>query len=356
MSEQPRSVTGRAEWDRALAGLPARHALQTWDWGDFKSRWGWQPERLLWERAGRPLAAAQILRRPLPYTPWAMMYVPKGPALDYSDARLVGQVLEGLQAFARSRGAIFIKIDPDVVRGYGPGAGDDQPVAQAVLQRLAGQGWRFSSQQIQFRNTVVMDISPAEPELLERMKSKWRYNVRLASRKGVAVSPGGPEDLPDFYRLYAETSRRNGFLIRPEAYYLDVWSQFLAADRARLLLGRVDGELVAGLLLFFFTDTAWYMYGASSDRHRSLMPNYLLQWEAIRLARCLGCTRYDMWGAPDTFDESDSMWGVYRFKTGFGGETQRGLGAFDYPVRPALYWGYMVALPRLLGLRRRLPA
>jgi lipid II:glycine glycyltransferase (peptidoglycan interpeptide bridge formation enzyme) len=106
-------------------------------------------------------------------------------------------------------------------------------------------------------------------------------------------------------------------------------------------------------MLFLFGKTAWYMVGASSDRHRNLMPSHLLQWEAIQLAKRLGCMQYDMWGAPDRFDESDSMWGVYRFKIGFGGETVRGMGAFDYPPSPWLYRAYTVAMPRVLALLRR---
>jgi lipid II:glycine glycyltransferase (peptidoglycan interpeptide bridge formation enzyme) len=131
-----------------------------------------------------------------------------------------------------------------------------------------------------------------------------------------------------------------------------VWRQFLLNGWARLLLAEVEGEVVAGLMLFLFGRTAWYMYGASSDRQRQLMPSHLLQWEAIQVARRLGCTRYDMWGAPDRFDEDDSMWGVYRFKTGFGGETVRGIGAFDYPPSARLYWAYTVAMPRVLAFMR----
>ncbi|MFQ5610514.1 MAG: lipid II:glycine glycyltransferase FemX [Anaerolineae bacterium] len=349
----PTPITDRARWNEALAALPCRHVLQTWEWGEFKSRWGWQPVRLLWAGARRPLAAAQVLRRAIPGTPWGMMYVPKGPALDYEDLATVRQVLTALAGFARARRAIFIKIDPDVARSYGATSENDNVLAQPVLDCLAAQGWRFSSQQIQFRNTIVIDLSVDEDALLARMKGKWRYNIRLAARKGVTVSQGGAEELPAFYRLYAQTSRRNGFLIRPEAYYLDLWSQFMAAGRASLILARVGPEPVAGLILFHFEDTAWYMYGASSDRYRNLMPNYLLQWEVMQLARRLGCRRYDMWGAPDAFDESDPMWGVYRFKAGFGGELIRGLGAFDFPTNRVAYWAYVVGLPRLLRLKRR---
>jgi lipid II:glycine glycyltransferase (peptidoglycan interpeptide bridge formation enzyme) len=120
-----------------------------------------------------------------------------------------------------------------------------------------------------------------------------------------------------------------------------------------VLLAELGGEPIAGLILFHFGQTAWYMYGASSNQHRNLMPNYLLQWEAMRLAKQMGYTKYDMWGVPDRFDESDRMWGVFRFKTGFGGDIVRGIGAFDFVPSRWLYWVYRVAMPYVLDLMRR---
>jgi lipid II:glycine glycyltransferase (peptidoglycan interpeptide bridge formation enzyme) len=343
------------EWDQALAALPATHALQSWAWGDFKSRWGWTAERLLWPAEGRPVAAAQILARPLPRTPWRFLYVSKGPVLDYADTKLAFQVLSDLEDYARQANALFIKIDPDAPRQYGEpeAACPPDPVGQGTLAVLERRGWQFSPEQIQFRNTVVVDISGDLDELLAGMKSKWRYNIRLAERKGVLVRSGAEADLAEFYRMYAETAARDGFLIRPAAYYQDVWRQFLAVGQAELLLASVEGEAVAGLILFVFGRRAWYMYGASSGQHRQLMPNHLLQWQAMGRARARGCTVYDLWGAPDVFDESDPLWGVYRFKQGFGGQVVQGLGAFDYPVRPGLYWAFTKALPRVRSVWRR---
>ena len=186
------------------------------------------------------------------------------------------------------------------------------------------------------------------------MKSKWRYNIRLASRKGVVVKAGTEADLDTFFDLYAFTSQRDGFLIRPEDYYLDVWQQYLRAGQADLFLAQVEEDFVAGILLFYYQQNAWYMYGASTNQHRKLMPNHLLQWTAMKAAKTRGCTLYDMWGAPDQFDESDSMWGVYRFKLGFNGQTHIGLGAYDFPVQPFKYKVYNKLLPKLLSFWRRI--
>ena len=352
----PEIIDKRDDWDRALASLPGAHPLQSWDWGDFKSRWGWTAQRLLWRSAGLPVAVAQILTRAIPHTPWCFHYVSKGPVLDYRDSALATQVLIDLEARARTTGALFVKIDPDVPRQYGTSAETSQApeaVGQATLQLLDQRGWRFSTEQVQFRNTIIVDLAGESDQLLAQMKGKWRYNIRLAERKGVEVRSGSTSDLTTFYRMYAQTAGRDGFLIRPQAYYRDVWSRFLAAGRAELLLAEVNGESVAGLILFIFGQKAWYMYGASTGQHRQLMPNHLLQWRAMTRARRLGCHSYDMWGAPDRFDESDGMWGVYRFKRGFGGQVVQGLGAFDYPTIPALYWAFTVAVPKTRSLLRR---
>lgn len=359
MSLPPVEITDQAAWEAILTALPRPHTLQSWDWGDFKSRWEWRAVRLAWMRAdGTPAAAAaaQVLRRSIGQTPWCMLYVSKGPAADYTDLALTERVLADIETYARQQRAIFVKIDPDVPLAYGPAeAAEAYLPGRQVRELLAGRGWRYSSQQIQFKNTVLLDLTPSEAELLAAMKPKCRYNIRLAERKGVTVRPGGPADLGVFFELYAVTGRRDGFLIRPEAYYLDVWQQYLRAGRGALLLAEVEGTAVAGVLLFYLGGTAWYMYGASDNAHRNLMPNHLLQWEAIRWARAQNCTLYDFWGAPNHFDPSDSMWGVYNFKLGFGGVTRHGLGAFDYPVYPLLYKIYMQGLPKLLSLLRRNP-
>jgi lipid II:glycine glycyltransferase (peptidoglycan interpeptide bridge formation enzyme) len=334
-------------WNEALANLPGAHALQSAQWAETKRQVGWAARPLLFRdrESGRPLAAATFLCRRLPRLPLAVAYVPKGPALDRGDLSLAKMVLAGLEQEARQSRAIFVKIDPDVR--------EDREEGVAFTRLLQERGWRASREQIQYRNTLLSDLTPSEDALLAGMKSKTRYNVRLASRRGVTVRAGQLDDLSIFYEMYNETGRRDGFIVRPFDYYRHVWETFLRAGLAHLLLAEVEGEAVAGLILFRFALTAWYMYGASTSRHRKLMPNHLLQWEAMRWAKAQGCTTYDWWGAPDVLEESDPMWGVYRFKVGFGGEFVPHIGAWDFPVSRPLYWLYTVAMPRVLDLMRR---
>jgi lipid II:glycine glycyltransferase (peptidoglycan interpeptide bridge formation enzyme) len=265
--------------------------------------------------------------------------------------------LNDLQSFAKKQGAIFLKIDPDVALGTGIPDGENEasdPSGQAVRSELMRRGWRESADQIQFRNTVLLDLTPSEEELLARMKQKTRYNIRLAQKKGVVVRTGTLNDLPMLYKMYAETSVRDGFVIRDEGYYQTVWSLFLNSSEpsGEPLIAEVDDEAVAAIFVFYFASRAYYVYGMSRNAHREKMPNYLLQWEAIKRAKVRGCTLYDLWGAPEVFDESDSLWGVYRFKEGLGGKVVRTLGAWDFTPNPLWYKLYSDVMPRVLDVMR----
>jgi peptidoglycan pentaglycine glycine transferase (the first glycine) len=338
-------------WNDLISALPQPHFLQTTQWAQVKSRFGWQPLHQTWNNPdGSPRAAALVLQRQVSIPGLGqrlrILYAPRGPLLDWQDPLLRRQVLADLEALARRQGAIFIKIDPALVL---PG---DPPAAE-IQADMQTHGWQPSPEQVQFRSTVIVDISSSDEEILARMKQKTRYNIRLAQRKGVQIRSGDQADFPLLYRMYAETAERDGFVIREQSYYTTVWSTFMDAGMAEPLLAVVEGEPVAALILFHFAQTAWYFYGMSRPLHREKMPNYLLQFEAMRTARALGCRTYDLWGAPDVFDESDPLWGVYRFKEGLGGSLVRTAGAWDLPIRPRLYRLYTHTLPRLLDWMRR---
>ncbi|MBW8010905.1 MAG: peptidoglycan bridge formation glycyltransferase FemA/FemB family protein [Chloroflexi bacterium] len=348
-------------WNEIISNLPNTHLLQTWEWGQFKARYGWKPFHEVWrDELGKVVAAALILQRTIPIAGMAarvcMLYVPKGPLLaDWEDAALRQRVLTDLRRFAQERRAFFIKIDSDVQLGTGvPGEPDaeDNPTGKEILGELKKTGWLFSKEQIQFRNTVMLDLQASEEEMLARMKQKTRYNIRLAKRKGVQVREGGPEDFSMLYYMFAETAVRDEFVIRHQGYYDDLWNAFYQAGKLKPIIAEVEGDPVAALMLFIFAGRAWYLTGMSRSVHREKMPNYLLQWEAMRAAKGAGCSVYDLWGAPDEFVETDALWGVYRFKRGLGGTVERHLGAWDLPIRPWLYRLYTQILPKVLGIMR----
>ncbi|RPJ51308.1 MAG: peptidoglycan bridge formation glycyltransferase FemA/FemB family protein [Chloroflexi bacterium] len=360
------------EWDGWISGLPGAHILQTWEWALFKAAYGWQPLPQVWrDENGKVRAAALVLRRSVPGG-FSILYVPRGPLVDWADEEWSRRVIVELQNLARRLHAIFVKIDPELVLGYGiSGTGEDRsnPAGEHMLAWMKAGGWRYSQEQIQFRNTARLDLAGSETDWLARMKQKARYNLRLAQKKGVQVRAGTLADLPMLYRMYAETSVRDGFVIRDERYYLGLWQRFMERGLAEPLVAEVaapatagaeadavigaGGEAVAGIIPFYFAGRAWYLYGMSRQAHREKMPNYLLQWEAMRRAKARGCSEYDLWGAPDVFDESDSMWGVFRFKEGLGAQVVRTAGAWDFPARPLAYILYTRVLPRVLAVMRR---
>jgi lipid II:glycine glycyltransferase (peptidoglycan interpeptide bridge formation enzyme) len=358
------------KWHQIITSFPDSHVLQTWKWGLIKSQYGWEPIYKVWGDIVKPEAAALILKRVLRIagftTPLCILYLPKGPLLsDWGDQELIQQIFGDLKVFAQENKAVFIKIDPDVRLGTGiPGKEltQEEPKGHEVTKILNLNGWRYSDEQIQFRNTLSIDLTPSEDELLASMKQKTRYNIRLAGRKGVQVRYGTTDDIDLLYRMYVDTSVRDGFVIRNESYYQLMWETFMRSDLVdnehpnipicEPIIAEVDGLPVAAVVIFRFAGIAYYLHGMSLQVHKNKMPNYLLQWKAMIRSKEMGCKRYDLWGAPEVFNETDPMWGVFRFKQGLGGEVIRSIGAYDLPVWNMVYRLYTRIIPRVLHFMR----
>jgi lipid II:glycine glycyltransferase (peptidoglycan interpeptide bridge formation enzyme) len=342
-----RPITDPGQWDELVLRLPRPHLLQSRGWGDVKTRWGWAVHRFAWGQPGSEQAVAQVLVRRAGRLPLALGYLPRGPLLvDLEDPGLWALVLGDLERWARSWRLAVLKMDPDV-----------PAESLSVDQLWRRRGWQPSEEQIQFPNTMVSDLSVGEAALWAALKQKTRYNVGLARRRDVTVQLGGPGDLDVLYDLYAATARRTGFALRTKEYYLDAWSSLLASEQGALLFAVRHGEPLAAVFPVAFGDTAWYLYGASADAGREHMPAYLAQWASLEWALERGCRRYDWWGGPTRLAEDDPLWGVYRFKEGFGATWVPQLGAWDYAPNPALARAYgLLARARhgALGqLRRR---
>jgi peptidoglycan pentaglycine glycine transferase (the first glycine) len=365
-----------ASWNELIGTLPLVHLLQTWEWSQVKRKYGWQAMPFVWPRqankssgplSGTVVAAAMILKRVIPVGGFGkkicVLYIPKGPLMDWNDTELRLRVLDDLRTFANRQSAIFIKIDPDVALGTGvPGTeqAHEDGNGQAICSDLTQRGWKFSQDQIQFRNTILVDLTCSEEDLLKRMKQKTRYNIRLAQKKGVIVRTGTEKDLALLYHMYAETSQRDGFIVREEGYYQTVWHSFMSVVPSPSehqpftdsLIAEVEEEPVGAVSMFYFANQAIYLLGMSRDAHREKMSNYLLQWEAIRRAKALNCKVYNLWGAPNEFDEKDGLWGVFRFKEGLGGTVFRTIGGWDFSPNKLLYNIYTQVLPHVMDIMR----
>ena len=353
----------RGAWNDFVANSSSGCILQSWEWGDFKSEHGWRPHRLVVEAVDQPgkyLACAQVLLRyAAPHLPLSVAYIPRGPVFDpqIGSPKIGAALWAGINAFAKRKGAIFCKAEPNLA------------ASERLSRAFAGEGFA-QAPRIQPRRTIILDLLPDKPEdaLLSAMKPKTRYNIRLASRRGVTVKQGeSDEDLQAFYDLSNETSSRDEFAIHDLAYYRDALRLFqgqsFAAPAAKLLLAYhpdFGDQPIGGLVVFAFGREAIYMYGASSDKGREHMPNHLLQWEAMRWSRERGCAAYDFWGIPDQPEEEapdegenpnvrKGLWGVYRFKQGFGGREVEYTGTWDYVYRPLLYKLYKRVRPEGQG-------
>lgn len=323
-------------WNAFVNEHPQGHLLQSWGWGELKAGPNWQPLRLaLWdERQGRIVAAAQVLRRTVAHLPprlGHLAYIPKGPVLDWTaraadGSSLARLFLSKLRATLCRCGALALQLEPNLEA--------ETPAGQAAQRCLIELGLR-ATREVQPLRTITLDVRPDEQALLAQMKEKWRYNVRLASRKGVEVrSAHSLAELHAWYQLLQTTGERDQFGIYTLAYYRKAWEILVMRRQAQLLLAYAGEELLAGIFVSLLAGEAIYLYGASSNARRNLMPNYLLQWEAIRWARQAGAHSYDFWGIPATDESEESMAGVYRFKSGWGGRVVRFLGNYEDVYHP----------------------
>jgi lipid II:glycine glycyltransferase (peptidoglycan interpeptide bridge formation enzyme) len=343
--------------------------LQSCFWGSFKARFGWKVFAFLaaWTpppQAGEPAEPARVLPLLVLYRrlgPAAFAYVPWGPELPPPSgpppqAEAAGEYrTAALEELAPALGKA-LPPDTAFIRFDLPWPSADADVSRNN-PRLFGKTLRRAAADVQPPDTVIVDLSGSEQELLARMKSKWRYNIGLAEKKAVKVRQGGPEELPSFYRLYRETAGRDGIAIHGMGYYQTLFELAAGGEEGvRLYLASHDGEDIAGIITLFRKEEAVYLYGASANHKRSLMAPYALQWQAIRDAKAAGCAFYDLYGIPPNDDPDHPMAGLFRFKTGFGGTIIHRPGSWDYarkPVVTALYHALEAGRKKLRDLKKR---
>ena len=333
--------TSPQDWNAFVARAPDGHLLQMWQWGELKSMFGWRVMRVAVQDRGEIVAAAQVLLRPTPLG--SLAYIPRGPVVNPARFDLVQHLMSATSRACRGRGALALKVEPDWT---------DEPAQRQALETL---GFAPSQQTVQAPRTIHVDLQAELEAILAAMKPKTRYNIRLAERKGVTIREGGRADLAAFCDLMVVTGERDGFGVHSREYYIQAWQLFAPLGVGRLFLAEHQGQLLAGLMAFAVGRKSWYLFGASSNEQRNLMPTYLTQWAAIQWAKEKGCHTYDLCGIPD-LDEAtleaalesnepvsppSPLWGVYRFKRGFGGQMARYVGAWDYTYSP---WRYRLLL------------
>lgn len=291
------------------------------------------------DEAGNLRGSLLVLVKRFPTPLRSFLYAPRGPVCSLSDTETLTDLLRGVQALAKKHHAYSFKMDPLV---------EETDSGTVFALRAAGLSHRShqpDERVIQSRNNYILELGGrSEEELLASFKSKCRYNIRLAQRKGVRCAVYGKERLADFQKLMEETGKRDGFRVRSQEYFARMLDAL--GDRCRLYLCEYQGQPLSGAISVRYGGRVCYVYGASTSEHREVMPNYLMQWEMIRWAVSTGCQIYDFQGVPCWYDPSHPNYGVYRFKTGFNGRLAIYAGEFQLVFSK----GYKRAFDRALSL------
>ena len=349
-------IVSLSDWNQFLLEHPTAHVLQTGDWGELKSAFGWKPVRLITGDVG-----VQILFRRLPLG-FTVGYIPKGPVCKNPASAVRDQFWQEIEDICKTNRAVFCKFELDswdvehMSLNSSPSFIPENiiPPRAIVTGPLFKNNWSYSTHNIQPPRTLIVDLKGSEEELLARMKQKTRYNIRLAQKKGVTVRPWG--DLESFHKMMLITGGRDGFGVHSRAYYQRAHDLLYPKQMGEILVAEYQGKPLAALFVSRNGNRAYYLYGASTDEERNRMPTYLIQWEAMKWAKSHGCEEYDLWGVPDEEEVTleaefekrhDGLWGVYRFKRGFGGELKRAVQAMDRVYQPLLYRAYL----RFIGNR-----
>ncbi len=336
-----------SEYEAFVQSHPKGNFAQSFLWGKQKPMWRWQAVAVRGSD-GKIKGTLALMTRPVPVIGRTLMYGCRGPVCDLDDRETLAELIEGAKALAKENRAYVIKIDPDVPSSNTQFAG--------LLHELGFRGKEGGKnfEAIQPRYVFRLNVEgKTEDELLAGFHQKWRYNIRLAERKGVTVRVCGKEMVPAFSELMLTTGVRDGFVTRKPEYFAAMLDNL--GEHCRLYMAfDPAGTPIAGTLAIHYGDKVWYLYGASSNEHRNLMPNYLLQWRMIQWTVETGCRVYDFRGVSGDVSEDNPLYGLYRFKQGFGGEFTEFIGELDLVLSPVVYWCVEHGTSIFKELRRRL--
>ena len=329
----PNDTAACREYEAFVQSHPNGSFMQSLQWAEVKSNWKHEA-LVVRDINGQITGSVLMLIQPVPYTKKKLLYAPRGPVCHYDDTATLQEILLGIEITGKRCNACLFRADPDIAAENE----SDRDSLRKLGFRHKRNPREFTT--IQPRNSYVLSLTgKSKEDVFKAFHQKWRYNIRLSKRKGVVCTAHGTEALDAFYPLMRETGRRDGFQIRSRAYFHKLLTAF--GDDARLYLCCYNGVPLSGAVALRDGDTVHYLYGASTARHRSLMPNYLMQWSMIQWALESGCKSYDFMGIPHYDRPEHPNYGVYRFKKGFGGTVYATAGEFDRYLSPL--WGRLTA-------------
>jgi len=386
---------------------PLGEVLQSEEWGQFKSKGEWTYELLGLSDKEELIGACMMLKRKLPGINKYMFYAARGFLCDYTQRNIVEAFTQELVAYVKQNKGIFLKIDPCIeYREH-----DEEGIVvadgfnnQEIIDNLIQLGYKHKGISLNFdgiqpRFVYQLPLEGSLESIMAKFHHKTRYNIKLASKKGVEIFEGSRDDLGEFQRIMQITGERDGFITRRLSYFQEMYDCLYPAGKLKLYLAKYnvrealklakdaieqeekskkpdlvrieklnseisellqlvdqypEGIIVSGTLLLFNGKTAVYLYGASDNLYRNIMPNYLIQWRMIQDAYLCGCTMYDFRGISGDLSEDNHLYGLYRFKRGFTGRFVEYIGEFDYIISPFFYTCFEWGVPKVKSLLKKL--
>lgn len=290
------------------------HILQSPEWESFKNKYSTKAIR-----AGGVL----YTKHKIPLIPYYVAYSAKVNPFEIN--------FESLKNSLKENSCIAINFDcPDILK-------TDSNVNEA--SKILSSKCVKSARNVFAKNTIIVDLSKSEDEIFKNAHVKHRYNIRLAEKKGVEVKKEPYEGFETFFKLYEETAKREKYYTHPKSYYKLIWDLFYPLGIAHILTAYYNNQPLASWMLFSYDNILYYPYGGTSIKNRELMGGTLLGWNAIKLGKQLGCTKFDMWGTlPNLDDKSNPWWGFTQFKVRYGGTIVEFIDSYDLVLNKPLYY------------------
>lgn len=314
------------EEEKDLYNSVVNHPLQSWEWGEFRKKTGLKIARVGTFSGGKLQKAFQVSFHPIPIIGGWAGYLPKSYMPDDDQ-------LAALKELGEQYSAVFIKMEPNIARP------NDAPSAFKRIDDFLKANQAVSGKPLFTRYTFHLNLQPSEKELFTNLAQKTRYNVRLASKKGVVIAENTTaQGIDTHLKILAETTKRQGFYAHPPSYFQTMWEYLGQSGMMRIFEARHQGNVIASWIMFKFQKVLYYPYGASTTANRELMASNLLMWEMIKFGKSEGCTHFDMWGALGPNANKKNKWyGFHKFKAGYGGQLMEYLGTYDLQINPMQY-------------------
>jgi len=313
----------KEQWDEYVLENEG-HPLQLWGWGQVKAGHGWVADRYFAYDNDTIVGAAQVLVRRLPRPFKSFAYMPRGPIVG---AEHRAEFLNSLsETVKREHKSVALSVEPDLFEFDVP------------------QGWIQSKNKVLSKDTILLDLTKSESDLLADMAKKTRQYIRKSAAEGIVIKQVRTrEELEKCLDIYRQTAKRAGFNLHQNQYYFDVFN--LMKDHSPVYAAYLEGQPIAFLWLAISADTAYELYGGMNDDGQRLRANYALKWHVIRKVKEWRLSKYDFGGLV--------VGGVSIFKQGWSSEETSYVGTFDKPLSP-LYSLWSSALPKAKAIVQKI--